>query len=291
MTVAHRIPAEKISAVVSDVDGTLVTDDKTLTARAQAAAAELRAAGILFAIISSRPPRGMRMLLEPLGITTPIGAFNGGLIATPTLATISEHLLLPEIARRAIDMLTAQGAAPWVFCGQDWLVRHADGPYIACERRTIGLEPTVVDDFGPFLGSVAKIVGASADFERLAQCESKLKAALAGQAMVERSQAYYLDITHALANKGEALTAIAKLLAVPLAEIAVIGDGRNDVAMFERCNLSIAMGNASPEVRQAANFVTASNRDDGFAEAVERIILGGERPKASAVPVHEGSPA
>jgi Cof subfamily protein (haloacid dehalogenase superfamily) len=291
MTAAQRIPAVKISAVVSDVDGTLVTDDKVLTARAQAAAAELRAAGILFAIISSRPPRGMRMLLEPLGITTPIGAFNGGLIATPTLATISEHLLLPEIARRAIDMLTAQGAAPWVSCGQDWLVRHADGPYIGCERRTVGLEPTVVDDFEPFLGNVAKIVGASADFERLAQRESKLQAALAGQATVERSQPYYLDITHSLANKGEDLSAIAKLLAVPLAEIAVIGDGRNDVAMFKRSGLSIAMGNASPEVGQAADFVTGSNRDDGFAEAVERIILGGERPKASAVPVHEGSPA
>jgi Cof subfamily protein (haloacid dehalogenase superfamily) len=289
MTAAHRIPAVKISAVVSDVDGTLVTDDKVLTARAQAAAAELRAAGILFAIISSRPPRGMRMLLEPLGITTPIGAFNGGLIATPTLATISEHLLPPEIARRATDMLTVQGEAPWVFSGQDWLVRHADGPYIARERRTVGFEPTVVDDFRPFLGNAAKIVGASVDFERLARCESRLQAALAGQATVARSQPYYLDITHSLANKGEALSAIAKLLAVPLAEIAVIGDGRNDVAMFKRSGLSIAMGNASPEVGQAADFVTGSNRDDGFAEAVERIILGGERPKAPSTHVREGS--
>lgn len=291
MTAAHRIPAVKITAVVSDVDGTLVTDDKILTARAQAAAAELRAAGIPFAIISSRPPRGMRMLLEPLGITTPIGAFNGGMIVTPTLVTISEHLLPLDIARHAIDMLTARGAAPWIFCGQDWLVRRADGPYIARERRTVGFEPTVVDDFGPFLGNVAKIVGASADFERLAQCESELQAALAGQATVARSQPYYLDITHSLANKGEALSAIAKLLAVPLAEIAVIGDGRNDVALFKRSGLSIAMGNASPEVRQAADFVTGSNRDDGFAQAVERIILGGERPNASAVLVREGSPA
>lgn len=284
------MPSVKISAVVSDVDGTLVTDDKVLTTRAQAGAAELRAAGIAFALISSRPPRGLRMLLEPLGITTPIGAFNGGVMATPALVTISEHLLSPEVARHAIEMLAAQGAAPWLFCGQDWLVRQADGPYIARERRTVGFEPTVVNDFGPFLGKVAKIVGASADFERLAQCESALQAALAGQATVVRSQPYYLDITHSLANKGEALSAIAKLLAVPLLEIAVIGDGRNDVAMFKRSGLSIAMGNASSEARQAADFVTGSNRDDGFAKAVERIILGGERPNASARSVREGSP-
>jgi haloacid dehalogenase-like hydrolase len=75
---------------------------------------------------------------------------------------------------------------------------------------------------------------------------------------------------------------LAKLLAIPLAEIAVIGDGGNDVAMFERSGLSIAMGNAKPEVRQAADFVTNSNDDDGFANAMERFILGGHRSNASA---------
>ena len=85
----------KCSAVISDVDGTLVTDDKMLTARAQAAVAQLRANGIIFSIISSRPPRGLRMLLKPLGITTPVGGFNGGVLATPDLAVIAEHLLSP----------------------------------------------------------------------------------------------------------------------------------------------------------------------------------------------------
>jgi hydroxymethylpyrimidine pyrophosphatase-like HAD family hydrolase len=69
-------------------------------------------------------------------------------------------------------------------------------------------------------------------------------------------------------------------LAIPLAEIAVIGDGGNDVAMFERSGLSIAMGNAGPPVRRAADFVTDSNRDEGFANAVERFILGGDRSNA-----------
>jgi hydroxymethylpyrimidine pyrophosphatase-like HAD family hydrolase len=81
-----------------------------------------------------------------------------------------------------------------------------------------------------------------------------------------------------LANKGVAISELAKLLGVPLAEIAAIGDGGNDVAMFERSGLSIAMGNASPEVQQAADFVTESNREDGFANAIERFILGDNRP-------------
>ena len=81
-------------------------------------------------------------------------------------------------------------------------------------------------------------------------------AALADQATVALSQPYYLDVTHPLANKGVALLEVAKLLAIPAEEIAVIGDGANDVAMFKRSGLSIAMGNASAQVRKAADFVT-----------------------------------
>ena len=275
-----RIPSAKISALVSDVDGTLVTDDKILTVRAQAAVAKLHACGINFAIISSRPPRGLRMLLGPLGITTPVCGFNGGVIATRDLAVITEHLLSPEVARRAVSLLDTHDVQVWVFSGQDWLVRDSDGPYVGFEERTVGFRPTMVDNFGPSLDAANKIVGVSKEFEILAQRERDVRAALADQATVARSQSYYLDITHPLANKGVALSEIARLLMVPLPEIAVIGDGGNDVAMFERSGLSIAMGNASPAVQQAADFVTDSNRDDGFANAIERFILGGDRSNA-----------
>jgi Cof subfamily protein (haloacid dehalogenase superfamily) len=266
----------KCSAVISDVDGTLVTDDKVLTARAQAAVAKLHEAGILFSIISSRPPRGLRVLLEPLAITTPVGGFNGGVIATRDLSAITEHLLSAQIARHAVDMLNARGAQVWIFSGEDWLVRNRDGPYVPLEQRTVGFPPTIVGDFGA-LDTVAKIVGVSKNFDLLAQCEGDLRGALAENASVARSQRYYLDITHPLANKGIAFSEIAKLLNVPLAEIVAIGDGANDVAMFERSGLSIAMGNANPQVRQAADCVTASNSEDGFAKAIERFILGSDR--------------
>jgi Cof subfamily protein (haloacid dehalogenase superfamily) len=270
----------KCSAVISDVDGTLVTDDKTLSARARAAVAELRSSGIAFSIVSARPPRGMCMLFEPLGITTPVIGFNGGVVARPDLAILTEHILSPGIARRTVDLLDRHDVNVWVFSGQDWLVRGSGGPYAGLEERTVGFGPTVVGDFGPALDAAAKIVGVTRDFALLAVCERNVRAVLADNAFVARSQPYYLDITHALANKGAALSAIAKLLSVPLAEIAVIGDGGNDVAMFERSGLSIAMGNASPEVQQAADFVTDSNREEGFANAIERFILGGDLSNA-----------
>ena len=276
MSRARPLPF-KCSAVISDVDGTLVTDDKKLTGRTQAAVEELRTNGIIFSIVSSRPPRGLRMLLEPLGITTPVGSFNGGVLATPDLAVISEHLLPAEIARRAVDTLDARGAQVWIFSGQDWLVRHSDEPYVVLEERTVAFPPRMVEDFRPALHTTAKIVGVSPNFEFLAQCERDVRAVLGDQASIARSQPYYLDVTHPLANKGGAFSEIANLLGVPLAEIAAIGDGRNDVAMFERSGLSIAMGNAAPEVQRAADFVTDSNSEDGFAHAIERFILGGGR--------------
>ena len=222
------------------------------------------------------------MLLGPLQITTPVIGFNGGVLTDPDMTIITEHLLTPEVARRAVDLLDAHRAQVWVFSGQDWWLRDADQPYVELEQRTVGFGPTIVEEFGFRLDTAAKIVGVSKDFALLAQCENDAAAELAGRASVVRSQAYYLDITHPLANKGVALSEFAKLLAIPLAEIAVIGDGGNDVAMFERSGLSIAMGSANPAVRQAADFVTDGNGDDGFANAIEKIILGGHRSNTSA---------
>jgi Cof subfamily protein (haloacid dehalogenase superfamily) len=276
-----RFPSTHISAVVSDVDGTLMTDDKRLTVRARAAVAKLHARGIIFTIISSRPPRGVRMLLDPLEIKTPFGCFNGGVIARPDLSVITAHVLPSHVAAHAVEMLSARGAQCWIFAGSSWLVRDSDAPYVGLEERTVRFRPTVVEEFGSALDVAAKIVGVSGDFDLLARCERELDAALAGQASVVRSQPYYLDITHPLANKDVALSILATLLSIPPAEIAVIGDGRNDVAMFARSGLSIAMGNASPQVQRAADFVTDTNREEGFANAVERFILGGDRSNAS----------
>jgi Cof subfamily protein (haloacid dehalogenase superfamily) len=258
----------------------LVTDDKVLTAGARTAVAGLRASGIIFSIISSRPPRGLRMLLEILEITTPVGGFNGGVIAMPNLTVVTAHLLSSQVARRAVETLDARGVEVWVFSGQEWLARDPDGPYVPLEEHTVGFRPTIIKDFGAALETAAKIVGVSKDFDLLERCERDVRAALADGACVARSQPYYLDVTHPLANKGVALSEIANLLGVPLAEIAVIGDGANDVGMFERGGLSIAMGNASPQVQRKADFVTDSNRDDGFAHGIEKFILGGGRSQA-----------
>src|SRR5271165_4250596 len=167
MVRAPRLPATMLTAVVSDVDGTLVTDDKILTAGTRAAVARLRANDIAFTIISSRPPRGLRTLIETLGITRPVAGFNGGVLTTPGLSMIRQHLLPPAAARQALEMIDAHGAQAWIFSGQDWLARDAEGPYVSLEEHTIGYRPVIVEDFGRDLETAAKIVGVSDDFDLL----------------------------------------------------------------------------------------------------------------------------
>ncbi len=263
----------KISALISDVDGTLMTSDKTLTPRTRAAVAALHARGIGFAAISGRPPRGMRMLVEPLALTRPIGGFNGGQITNPDLSPLEEHTLAPETARRAFELLRGCGLEVWVFSGQDWLLADPDDRHIAGEIRTVHYHPVVVKEFDGALESAFKVVGVSADHAFLERCEAGIAAALGEAASVSRSQAFYLDVTHPMANKGVGVQRLAALMGVPMAEVAVIGDGHNDLGMFAQSGLSIAMGNAPDDVKARARFVTASNDRDGLADAIQKYIL------------------
>jgi Cof subfamily protein (haloacid dehalogenase superfamily) len=275
MTESDRLPS-KVSLVIADVDGTLVTADKILTPRAGAAVKALHDAGIAFAITSGRPPRGMAMLIEPLALQTVIAGFNGGVFIRPDMTVLEEHRLPADVAARAVEVITRNGLAVWIYSGRDWFIRDLKAPHVEREQWTVQFAPTVIQDISALLGNAVKIVGVSDDFTAVERCERDAQAALGSAASAARSQPYYLDVTHPDANKGTVVTKLSKLLSVPCTEIATIGDMPNDVLMFRKSGFSIAMGNASPEVQAQADRVTESFSDDGFAKAMERFILAGQ---------------
>jgi Cof subfamily protein (haloacid dehalogenase superfamily) len=259
--------------VIADVDGTLLTEDKVLTKRAQAAVRALHEAGIRFAITSGRPPLGMAMLFDPLELETPIAGFNGGLFVRRDLSILAQKTLPTEISRRALELIRARDLDAWVYCGNDWLITKPGAPHVAREAWTVKFEPKIVADFDDKLGNVAKIVGVSDDHDRVQRCEAAAQAAFGGRATASRSQPYYLDITHKEANKGAVVDYLSAHLAVAPEEIATIGDSPNDVSMFKRSGLSIAMGNASDQVKAQATVTPDSYHDEGFAKAIERFVL------------------
>jgi transaldolase len=265
--------AQPISAVLTDVDGTLVTKDKVLTERAVQAVNHLRERGIVFTITSGRPPFGMQSLVEPLGLKMPMAAFNGGVIVLPDLSVLDERQL-PDYALPAlIDMIQAHGLDVWLFRSSDWYVRSLDAARVSRETSNIHRPPIVVPTFDGVLAGVVKIVGVSEDHPRVAACEAAIQKHFGTQVSAARSQPHYLDVTHPSANKGVVIERLSRYLKIPMDRIAVLGDQANDVLMFKKSGLSIAMGNASDEVKRQATVVTTSFSEEGFANAVEQFIL------------------
>jgi len=262
-----------IRLFLADVDGTLVTQDKVLTDRAIAAVAKLKQAGILFAITSGRPPRGMSMLIEPLGLTTPIAGFNGGVFVRPDMSVIEQRVIPDDVTPSVIDVLGTHGMDVWVYRGSDWFIRDPRAPHVAREAWTVKFEPTVVDSFASVSDAVAKVVGVSDDYDAVQKAVDAVRDRFGDHVSAARSQPYYADVTNPDANKGGVARYLSQVYDIPAEEIATIGDQPNDVLMFARSGLSIAMGNASPEVQKAARRVTTSNQDEGFANAVDRFIL------------------
>lgn len=267
------INSHRIRLVLADVDGTLVTPDKTLTERAKAAVRKLAEAGIEFAVTSGRPPRGMLMLLEPLGIRTPVAGFNGGMMVSPDLTTIELKAIPPPLVAPIVRALLDRGLDAWIYQWNQWFLRDPKAPHVDREQRNVKFEPTVTDDLESHLGGVVKIVGVTDDPAIMAACESDVRERFGTSVSAALSQPYYLDITHPDANKGSVLRRLSRDLGIPPEEIATIGDMPNDVLMFALSGLSIAMGQSSDDVKRSARRVTKSNKEEGFAEAIERYIL------------------
>ncbi len=264
----------KISLVVSDVDGTLVTTEKALLPSTVAAVRRLHERGIGFSICSSRPPFGLRMMIEPLQLRLPFGGYNAGAIVEPDFTVVEQTVIPPETAKQAVDIFRAHGIDCWVFVGNEWVITNRQGDHVDHEIHTIQTPPTVVPAFtDEHFRAVGKIVGASNDHDRVALVEHEMRKALAGRANAMRSQPYYCDVIAPGIDKGRIVEVLSARLQVPRAEFAVLGDMGNDLEMFAKAGFSIAMGNAAAEVKRAADAVTASNEEDGWALAVERHIL------------------
>ena len=270
---AVKPSADQIRLVLADVDGTLVTKDKILTPRAIRAVERLRERGILFTITSGRPPKGMKMVIDPLKISEPIAGFNGGMMVRPDFTVIEARTLPADTARKVIGIIRDHKADPWVYNGNDWIVSNANAAHVAREQWTVKFPP-VVGNVEEKLDQVVKITGVSDDLDLMKRLEHDLQQALGDTASAALSQPYYVDVTNRDANKGGVVMTLERLLGIPAAQMVTLGDQPNDVLMFRKSGMSIAMGQASPEVQKQATYVSTSCEEEGFANGIEKYVLG-----------------
>jgi Cof subfamily protein (haloacid dehalogenase superfamily) len=259
--------------LLSDLDGTLLTPDHRITERSLAAIQAWRARGGKFSVASSRPPLGMRDAVTQTSLDLPFAAFNGGLILAPNFTELESHTISNDLAVIAMRELRAQGFDVWLYRGLEWWVEKVDGARVRREATAVGFEPRVSRDLDALAQGTHKIVAISLDPDKLPQAEALLRSRWKGQLQVVRSHSAQMDITHPLANKGTALESLARAAGTDPAHTAAIGDMLNDLDMFAVAGFSIAMGNANPAVKQAAQGQTTSNAEDGFAAAIEKYLL------------------
>ena len=194
------------------------------------------------------------------------------MIVNRDLGILETRVLPDDVARDAVALLRQKKLDVWVYAGSDWFVTDAKAPHVEREIFTVNFGPMVTDDLDTKLHDVVKIVGVSDDFELVKSAEAEAQSRIGSRATVARSQSYYLDITHADANKGGVVAYLARTLDLDPQQIATIGDQPNDVSMFRRSGYSVAMGNAGDDVKSKASETTDDSEHEGFAKAVERLI-------------------
>jgi len=266
-------PGPAIRLVISDVDGTLVRKDKSLSPQVIAAVHRLREAGIAFTLISARPVSGVLPLVAPLGIDIPVAAINGGIVFRPDGSVITEHRIDPDVVRGMFALAEGVAVDRWVFADNRWYASSLDGVHVEHERVASNQEPVLRDDFSDLYDRADKVTFVSDDAPVLKELAGRGVVQFGARATIGQSQTYYLDVTDTHANKGDGIAELAQILGIDLAQVAVFGDMDNDVAMFRRAGLSVAMGQAPDTVKSAAAFVSTSNEQDGVAHAIDAFVL------------------
>jgi len=267
--------------MIADIDGTLVTKEKLLTPKSVQAVDRLNEAGIIFGVTTGRPPAGVRMLIESLPHLRFIAGFNGAVIVRRDFWVFAQNLLPAAAVEQVVQIILEHKMDVWLYTDKDWLVCDLRAYRVDREEKTVQFPPKVTATFDGLCDRVAKIVGVSENYEAVAHCERNVQERCGASVSAARSQPYYLDVTHPKANKGEVVLMASQFFGIAPQEIATIGDMANDITMFKKSGMSIAMGNASPEVQRAATCVTASNEEEGFAAAVDDFILPQEDTSAA----------
>lgn len=265
--------------IASDVDGTLLTSAHTISPVVKAAISAAQAINVPVVLASARGPFAMKHLLDEIGSihSDPFIAFQGALVGQYTpddgLHILHETRLDVGIARQIVQAAFAADATINWMDTESWFFSRWDH-YGEREAEATGVTPKGL--IGPdqlesahARGPHKLMIPPSVQDPDLVV---RLAANLPEGAVAHMSGEDYLEITAPGADKSHALASLCEDFGIPLALAAAVGDGPNDVGMFDLVGTAVAMANASDEVKSRANWVTESNNDDGLAHAIKKML-------------------
>ncbi|MDN0044845.1 Cof-type HAD-IIB family hydrolase [Mediterraneibacter glycyrrhizinilyticus] len=272
----------KIKMIGLDLDGTLLTDKKELTARTKAVISRTLSQGIVVLVATGRPWMGIPEELRNFpGMRYALTSNGARVIDTQEERVIEEHLLSPELALQALEICGKYDTLQEVyFDGQGYapadkmavVERYHRNPSM-CEYMRNTRIP--VDNIAELVKEenrgLDKVQALFADMEERTQAWRELRE-VSGLELVG-SLRYNIEINTAGVNKGTGLVNLGKVLGIKREEIMAFGDGDNDIVMLKEVGIGVAMANAEDKVKETADYITLSNEEDGVAEAIEKLVL------------------
>ena len=278
----------KYKLLVLDVDGTLLNDEREISKRTLAALLKVQQMGVRIVLASGRPTYG----LMPLAKTLELGNYGGFVLSYNGCQIIKaqngeilfERRINPEMLPYLEKKARKNGFAIFTYHDDTLITDSPDNEYIKNEALLNNLKIIKEDEFSTAIDfAPCKCMLVSDKEEALIELEQHWEKRLAGTLDAFRSEPYFLEVVPCGVNKANTLGALLEHLGVTREEVIAVGDGVCDVTMLQLAGMGIAMGHSQDSVKVCADYVTASNEEDGVALAVEKLILAEVR--AAEVPL------
>lgn len=263
--------------IVLDLDGTLTNRDKVITPRTKAALMEAQERGKKIVLASGRPTNGVMPLAKELHLYDYSGyilSFNGGwIINCRTEETVFARSLPVSSNEKIIGLAMEHQVDIATYERNRIVISNAKSPYGKLEGRINGMELYERNDMGSYVNFEVPKFLMMEDGDYLAMVEPKVKAALGKNFSVYRSEPFFLEVLPRGIDKAQSLERLLEVLGLKKEQMIACGDGYNDLSMIQYAGLGVAMENAVLPVRNAADYITASNNEDGVGLVVEKFML------------------
>ena len=268
---------KKYKMIVTDIDGTLLNAQHHISDENKVAIQSFIEAGNTCELASGRPTKGMWSIVDELDLTHDeayILSYNGShLVNTKTRKTVYEHNLSNEQFARVAEVASTLDLA---FCSytEDALVVNRPSEEAQIEVNITGLELEVAVDVPAYFAdkSIPKSIIFSKP-EDIQENEKKIKALMGDDVEVFPSSDIFIEIMPKGIHKGAGILELSKMFDVPVAEIISIGDGGNDVSMIKQAGLGIAVANAIPVLKEAADVLTVDHNEHALAAVIDKYFM------------------
>jgi len=263
--------------IALDMDGTLLSSDKTISRRNREAIASAQAKGVTVVLASGRPPQGMKPIAQQLNMTSEndfIVCYNGSIVFRASDdRIIRENLIRGKDTKKIAELARSLNVHHHAFSKSKGLITPENNPYTGHEATVNGVEINEYD-FTQLEDDEVIIKTMFADSKQvLDKVIAKIPQEYSDQYTLVRSASIFFEFLHKQSNKGLAVESIAKHMGIGSEQVICMGDAQNDHHMIEFAGLGVAMGNACDETKRKADIITDTNDNSGVAQIIEKFVL------------------